>query len=121
MQNYLQVEEAIAKDLEVKVEPEYNMSEADVEKMLVSGTLDELLDALDFAPEGVKDIIKTKAVSLPLQDMAKREAIQKATGFNVSAAIAFSAVDSEEEEAAEAPAKPTRRVQPTTSKYQVIE
>jgi hypothetical protein len=52
-----------------------------------NGSLDEFLDCLDFAPEGVIDLIKTLAVELPLNDVAKREAILNKTGFNVDNAI----------------------------------
>lgn len=132
MQNYLQIQDAEAtKDLNIRVEPEYKMGEEDVVHLLLNGSLDELLDALDFAPAGVIDIIKAKAVELPLQDMQKREAIQKATGFNVTAAIQFNAPDPDEEEV-KTEEKPTRRVakaeaptrrveQPTESKYTIIE
>jgi len=52
-----------------------------------TGSLDEFLDCLDFAPEGVKDLIKNLAVDLPLNDVAKREAIFNKLGFNVDNAI----------------------------------
>ena len=88
--NYLQID-----DLEVAaefnagrpIELEYNYSEADVHKMLVSGSLDSLLDALDFAPHGVIEMIKDLAVKLPLTDTQKAHAIKAKTGFDVSAAI----------------------------------
>jgi len=51
------------------------------------GTLDQFLDCLDFAPEVIKEMIKTKAVDLPLNDMAKREAIKEKLGFDVTRAI----------------------------------
>ena len=44
--------------LNIHTEPEYFMTEADVIKLLRDGSLDELKDALDFAPEGVVQIIK---------------------------------------------------------------
>lgn len=111
MQNMLLIQDAQAiADLNIHAEPEYYMSEEDVVALLQSGSLDALLDALDFAPKGVIEIIKDKAVSLPLYDMQKREAIMKATGFNVTAAIENSKPDDDEEKA-EAPAA-TRRVQP---------
>lgn len=102
-------DEAAIQELEIPTEQEYFMDEEAVVKMLIEGSLDELLDALDFAPEGVIEIIKDKAVTLPLYDMQKREAIQKSTGFNVTAAIENVKPD-EDEEKAEAPAA-TRRVQ----------
>ena len=69
------------------VEPEYYYTKDDVIKLMKTGSLDEFLDCLDFAPEGVKDLIKTLAVDLPLNDVQKREAILNKTGFNVDNAI----------------------------------
>lgn len=69
------------------VEPEYFYNAKDVEFLLERGTLDQLEDALDFAPIGVIDLIKEKAVTTNLNDIQKREAILKHTGFNVTNAI----------------------------------
>jgi len=69
------------------VDPEYYYSEADVKKILLYGSQDEFLDLLDFAPMGVMDMVKDLSVSLPLNDVAKRQALQEKTGFNVTAAI----------------------------------
>ena len=128
MQHMLQIQDAqTTKDLNIHVEPEYNMSEADIITMLTTGSLDELLDALDFAPKGVIEIIKHQAVKLPVYDVQKRDAILKATGFDVTAAIANSQPDPED--VVEEPATPARRrVQPeaqaparrTESKYKII-
>ena len=110
MQDMLLIQDMGALDsLNVHTEPEYFMTETDVVNLLQKGSLDELLDALDFAPEGIIQLIKDKAVSLPLYDMQKREAILKATGYNVTAAIENAKPD-EDEEKVEAPAA-TRRVQ----------
>lgn len=70
-----------------QVEPEYNYTSADVKNLLLNGSLDELLDCLDFAPEGVIELVKTLAVELPLNDVAKRDAILEKTNFNVTNAI----------------------------------
>jgi hypothetical protein len=70
-----------------QVEPEYSYTPADVKNLLLNGSLDELLDCLDFAPEGVIELVKTLAVELPLNDVAKREAILEKTNFNVTNAI----------------------------------
>lgn len=70
-----------------EVEPEYNYTPEDIKKLLQEGTLDELLDCLDFAPEGVTDLVKVIAVELPLNDVAKREAILEKLHFNVTNAI----------------------------------
>ena len=70
-----------------QVEPEYSYTTQDIKKLMTEGSLDEFLDCLDFAPAGVVDLIKSMAVDLPLNDVAKREAILKKTGFNVDNAI----------------------------------
>ena len=57
-------DEAIKKILG-HVEPEYSYTKDDVINLMKNGSLDEFLDCLDFAPEGVKDLIKTLSVELP--------------------------------------------------------
>ena len=92
-----------------QVEPEYDYTVEDVRRLLVEGSLDELLDCLDFAPEGVIELVKTLAVELPLNDVAKREAILTKTGFNVTNAIEIKKeVQADIEKPAAAPIK--RRV-----------
>ena len=127
MTNLLQISDAtVTKKLDIHTELEYFMSEAQIINMLQNGSVDELLDALDFAPTGVIEIIKTQAVQLPLYDMRKREAIKKAIGFDVTAAIENSAPDTEDV-AEEASVTTGRRVQKTTEpaaptrRYKVIE
>ena len=68
-------------------EPEYFYDKSDVVFLLEKGTLDQLKDALDFAPDGVIELIKEHAVNGELNDMRKREAILAATNFNVTNAI----------------------------------
>ena len=85
---YLAIKDPDAiKALGFKVEPEYFYSEADVKRLLKEGTLDEFLDCLDFAPDGVLDMVKTLAVDMPVESVSKRDAIQKKLGFNVTKAI----------------------------------
>lgn len=70
-----------------QVEPEYEYSRDDVINLLKNGSMDEFLDCLDFAPEGVKDLVKTLAVELPVNDVSKRQAILEKLGFSVDNAI----------------------------------
>lgn len=77
------------------VEPEYSYSREDIIKLMKTGSLDEFLDCLDFAPEGVKDLIKNLSVELPLNDVSKREAILNKLGFNVDNAIRIKRESSE--------------------------
>ena len=129
MAEYLQIQSAeVLKSFNIRTEPEYNMSEADVKKLILEGSLDAWKDALDFAPAGVIDLIKEFSVKLPLTDYNKRQSMKEMLGFDVDAAIAFSQPDSTEEPAGSAPA---RRVQPeaekpeggrrTSAQYKIVE
>ena len=89
LSDYLEIkdEEAYRLLLGQIPEPEYHYSNDDIKKLMKEGTLDQFLDCLDFAPASVLENIKDIAVSLPLNDVAKREAIQKKLGFDVTEAI----------------------------------
>lgn len=120
MQDMLQIKNPNAtSSLNIHTEPEYNMDEEDIIDLLKNGSLDSLLDALDFAPTGVIQMIKDLSVSLPLYDMQKREAILKATGFNVSAAIENAKEDEEDAAEPEAPIS-KRRVPIAAERYKVV-
>ena len=101
------------KELVGHVELEYSYTKDDIIKLMKEGSLDEFLDCLDFAPEGVLDLIKTLAVELPLNDVAKRQAIYNKLGYNVDNAIRI-----QKEAAAPAEEQPVvqRRVQKTQEK-----
>lgn len=86
--NFLQIiePEAIAK-VGLNPQPEYHMSEQDIVKLMQTGSIDEFLDCLDFAPPGVIDLIKKLSVSLPLTDIQKVSALKAKTGFDAAAAL----------------------------------
>ena len=54
---------------------------------MATGSLDEFLDCLDFAPPGVIDLIKKLSVSMPLTDFQKVNALKAKTGFDAAAAL----------------------------------
>ena len=89
LKDYLEItdESVVMALFNQKSEPEYHYSEEDVKQLLMIGTLDQFLDCLDFAPDVIKDMIKDLAVKLPLNDMAKRQAIKDKLGFDVTKAI----------------------------------
>jgi hypothetical protein len=88
LENYLVIENEEARAALVgEVELEYSYTEEDVKNLLLNGSLDELLDCLDFAPAGVISLVKDLAVKLEINDLSKREAIQQQTGLNVTKAI----------------------------------
>lgn len=66
---------------------EYKWTVKDVDKLLHTGTLDELEDALDFAPEGIVDLIIDRAVVLRVPDIRKRKAILEHTGKDINSMI----------------------------------
>ena len=84
-------EEAVM-ELVPGAEPEYFYDKGDVEKLLTIGSLDQVKDALDFAPDGVVSLIKDVAVDIKVNDVQKRDAIKEATGFDVSKAIEFNEI-----------------------------
>ena len=91
-------------------EPEYAMSEEDIIALINNGSLDAFLDALDFAPEGVIDLIKHYCVKLPCNDTSKREALLKKTGFNVDSALRIQKESQEADTNAETAPTKQRRV-----------
>ena len=132
LEEFLQIlEEDATNTLAVHREVEYDMSEAQIRDLLLTGSLDALLDALDFAPIGVVDLIKSLAVSLPLTDLNKRKALKEKTGFDVDKALVHIEEEKAEEKAPAAPAterrvKETKKAEEaaparrTTSNYKVV-
>ena len=129
LEEFLQIiDEAVTTNLNVHREVEYDMSEAQIRDLLTLGSLDAFLDALDFAPMGVIDLIKTMAVSLPLEDYSKRKALLDKTGFDVDKAIANLQAEKAEEKTTPEVAT-ERRIKPvvkantgrrTTPNYKVV-
>lgn len=132
LEEFLQIlEEDATNTLAVHREVEYDMSEAQIRDLLLTGSLDAFLDALDFAPIGVVDLIKSLAVSLPLTDLNKRKALKEKTGFDVDKALVHIEEEKAEEKVPAAPAterrvKETRKTEEaaparrTTSNYKVV-
>lgn len=113
LQNYLivQNQDALKELLSDDVEPEYYYGEEEIKKLLLTGSNDQLLDCLEFAPEGVIGLVKDLAVSLKINDISKRNIILEKTGFNVTNAIAINeeTIEGEGEET-----KSSRRSAPVT-------
>ena len=105
--NYLSIQDAdtVQRLVNRPIEPEYWLTEDKIPSWMNTCSLDEFKDALDFAPEGIKDLIKKYSISLPLNDFAKRQAIFDQLGFNVTQAIENSGEDGEPVKAA----KPAER------------
>ena len=97
--------------LNMEVEPEYFYTEEDIKRLLEVGTLDQLEDTLNFAPEGAINLIKDIAVKTELPDTRKRKMISEKTGFNIDSAIMVNTVMNEESAETEE-AAPKRKAAP---------
>ena len=116
--NYLQIiEQEALNTFGIHTEPEYHMSETDVANLIKNGSLDAFLDALDFAPIGVIDLIKKLSISIPMVDIQKRKALKEKTGFDVEAALKHNEEDKEDDQKTILKTNNSgeRRVQPATA------
>lgn len=131
LMEYLQIQDQVALDgLAIPTEPEYFLTRDQVIDLLQNGSMDAFLDCLDFAPEGVLQLIKDLAVEIRLNNVDKREAIKKVLGFDVTKAIEV--LDQEKVEAAMSVKQPAERrvkledtkaeapARRTDSKYKVV-
>lgn len=115
IQKYLLINDKEVCDyLGLETEPEYFYDEAEIKTLLSSGTIDQFLDCLDFAPGGVLDLIKKIAVEINLNDINKRQAIKDKLEFDVTAAIANAQYANSTDEEAETNKK--RRAKPMDEK-----
>ena len=112
LSRFLQIQDdKVISSFGMRVEPEYHMNEQQVAQLIAHGSLDEFLDALDFAPDGVLDLIKRMSISLPLTDYNKMKALKDKTGLDVEAALKNIRAEKEEEKTIDdSNAAPQRRV-----------
>ena len=129
LRDYLIIQDQeAAEEILGEVEPEYFYTKETIKTLLSNGTLEQLQDALEFGPKGVKELIKQEAVEMKLDSNVKRQEIQKATNFNVTRSIELTEGSDESEDAATS----KRRANPiaaseensttsrTTSRYKVV-
>lgn len=108
LMEYLQIQDQVALDgLAIQTEPEYFLTREQVIDLLQNGSMDAFLDCLDFAPEGVLQLVKDLAIEIRLNNVDKREAIKKVLGFDVTKAIEV--LDQEKAEAAMTTKQPAER------------
>lgn len=55
--------------------PEYSYTIEDIDNILLNEDIEVLLDTLDFAPEGILEIVKSRAVALKIPSLEKRKVI----------------------------------------------
>lgn len=115
LHNYLCIKDQELRQ-EFGVDPsmiEYDWTLRDVDAALTSRPIDELMDALEFGPDGIKELLIDRAVQLRIPDTNRRKAIQDITGVDVNNMIQLKEqLEADNPAAAEAPH--TRRVETQT-------
>lgn len=94
-------------------EHEYSWTQKEVDTVLKSGSLEALQDALEFGPQGIKDLIVDRALALKIPDNNKLAAIQEFTGRDVANMIKLDTELDDSKNKAET-STGTRRVVPET-------
>ena len=91
LRNYVQIcNKTLALEVGVSEDSfdnEYNWTVQDIQNCLLKGSIEELQDAMDFAPDGIKESLLTEAVNLEIPDVRKRDIISKAMQRDVSGMI----------------------------------
>lgn len=97
--HYLFVEdEDILHDIvDVQEEAEYWLDEKQIPTWMQTCSIDQFADALDFAPQGIKDLIKKYAIELPLNDVTKRDLIKEKLGCDITQILANLAAEQEDD------------------------
>lgn len=119
LMNYLQVKPEDVEELQMTVEPEYHLDEAGVKNLMLNGSVDEFLDALDFAPQGIIEMFKDLAVKLPLTDIQKIKGLKEKTGFD--AAVALRNLEATKEQSATVEKKERRIANETSAPKRRVE
>jgi len=125
LEKYLLIEdeEAITLIYGRELEPEYKYSEKEIEFLLYEGTDAQLLDCLDYAPQGVLKIIRAKATNKLPNTTVKVMAINQKLAINLSSMN----INNQEEVAPEVEVETNaRRSEPVKlptapSKYKVVQ
>ena len=96
IRNELLISDAeVLTDMAVKVEPEYYLDDKGVIELLNTGSMDSFLDCLDFAPQGVIEMIKSLSISLPITDTMKIQAFKEKKGTDLGHLIELNKEDAE--------------------------
>lgn len=88
---------------------EYNWTAKDIKDALTTSDIAIFLDALDFAPDGIKEEMLTQAVELEITDGVRKEALNKYFGVDIDAKIANKHAYDDAGDKAEETAAPSKR------------
>lgn len=120
--NYLGVDnQELAEEFEITEDEfthEYSWTNKDIDRVLTSGSIDELADALDYAPIGIIETLVSRAVALRIPDMNKRKLIKEMTNKDITKMITYTEF-LEEDISEEAPVQRRRRTEANTNETPV--
>lgn len=110
-QNYLRIDNKdLATELGVSddsFEHEYSWGRDEIVGALTTEPIEVLLDALDYAPDAIKESLVDIAVELEIPDVNRRKAIKDATGKDVTKMIEIK--NAYKDESQKEDGKPTER------------
>ena len=110
-QNYLRIDNKdLATELGVSddsFEHEYSWGRDEIVGALTTEPIEVLLDALDYAPDAIKESLVDIAVELEIPDVNRRKAIKDATGKDVTKMIEIK--NAYKDESQKEDSKPTER------------
>lgn len=82
--HFLQIRDnKVREALSLPMEPEYLYSTEDVKKLVLQGTQDQLLDALEFGPYGLVEVIRKTAVDLKIDSKVRVELLSETLGIDL--------------------------------------
>lgn len=87
IKDYLMVQDKNWVEAHFDAPIEYFWGEEEIKKCLLEEPLDLFEETLDYAPDGVIDLMKYYAWSMPLSDLNKIKVFGDKTGFNVLGSI----------------------------------
>ena len=96
---------------------EYNWTMADIDKALTTDPIEVLMDAMDFAPEGIKETIAKRAVELEISDTNRRKVITEGSDYDIDTMIKNKeSIEADEEPKEEKKTTTRRRTSSTGTK-----
>ena len=111
MENYLLITDPeVREDLYMETEPEYELQEIDIVNLIDNGDIVDWENTLNFAPEGLKDLIIRIAVEHGIDNVSKRVLLKEILGFDLDAAERLGETDIQP-----VSNKPVRKVKPAAA------
>ena len=76
-------DQEVLQALDLPLDPEYQYTEEDCRKLILKGTKDQILDALEFGGYGVATLIKKAATEVKIDSTSRKKMINGIFGFDL--------------------------------------